>query len=64
MKCGKLKREAEDFREKPKPNKYVTFKSTLEQIKIIIIKKSSVGLLLATDDRIVINDSKRGRGVW
>lgn len=45
-------------------DKYVTLKQTLEQIKTGLIKKSSVGLLLATDDRIVINDSKRGRGVW
>lgn len=28
------------------------------------LKKSRVGLLLATDDRIVINDSEGGRGVW
>lgn len=26
MKCGKLKREAEDFREESMPDKYVTFK--------------------------------------
>lgn len=48
MKCSKLKREAENFREKSMLDKYVTFKQTLEQIKIT--KKFGVGLLLVTDD--------------
>lgn len=48
MKCSKLKREAENFREKNMLDKYVTFKRTLQQIKIT--KKFGVGLLLATDD--------------
>lgn len=65
MKYSKLKWEPENFRDKKTMlDKYVTFKQTLEQIKTIITKKFGVGLLLATDDRIITNDSERGRGVW